>query len=175
MPGLYVQFGLVWSGIACFALVGLLFGYVRLRNRRRSRTYAKALREWNLKRPSVERPDYGTDEYDLYRQWEYTKPREYHPSYGEDEGKAIIAVLVAAIGIILIIVSAIIPATRNYDERNCGRQSAALGRETKFVVYGGGWSWDCLVRSRDGQFIPVDSLTEIRGDIVTHEGTPDNG
>ena len=180
MPGLYVQFGLVWSGIACFALVGLIVALVRGGEWRKDRAYRAAHAAWKAKKPDI--GDAG-DEYDLehsdprrelVRSWRYTEPRQPNRGYNDNEGWAILGVLLGAIGIILVIVSFIVPVTRNYDERQCGRKANFLDRETKFVIYGGGWSWDCLVRSRDGKFIPVDSLTEIRGDIVTHEGTPDD-
>jgi hypothetical protein len=99
------------------------------------------------------------------------KSTNYYSYQGE--GWGFLAIFTGVIALACLLVAIIVPLTQHYDARQCGRKANFLERPTKFVVYGSGWSWECLTQSRDGKWIPVDSLTEMRGDFVTHEGTPD--
>lgn len=104
-----------------------------------------------------------------------TVQERYGYSYGYDDhiGAVVLGFIAGIAAVAFLCLAILVPVCRHYDARQCGRKDVALNRPTKFVVYGSGWSWECLTMSRDGKWIPVDSLTEIRGDLVTHEGTPD--
>jgi hypothetical protein len=163
----------MWIGFsACMTLIGLIILWCsRIRKPFYDYRYKRAFAAWkaDYEKWQAENPDADS--------WTYrvSKPREWSPGYGGDEGWGILCILLTLVAIGFMCVAILVPVTRGYDSRQCGRKATEFERDTKFVVYGSGWSWQCLVRSRDGKWIPVDSLTEIRGDIVTHEGTPDNG
>jgi hypothetical protein len=72
-----------------------------------------------------------------------------------------LAGFLALFGIGLLLLVALVMTSAYYGDRaSCNGYQNQTGRETRFVNY---WllSWDCVVRSSDGRWVPVDQVREV--------------
>lgn len=162
MLSMWISFGVT---VALIALIILWCS--RIKDWRRDRQYNRAYAAWKAEYEAwkAENPDQES--------WRYkSAPTQYNRGYHDNEGWAILSIFLGLVALSFLLLAILIPVFRNYDERQCGRKEVQFERETKFVVYGSGWSWECLTRSKDGRWVTFNNLTEIRGEIVTHEGEP---
>lgn len=70
-----------------------------------------------------------------------------------------IAGIIAAIAILIAITASI---SRKLDENACHAWGKQTGREVRFSAYAyGGLSWDCFVRTSDGNWLPKSQLRDV--------------
>lgn len=78
-----------------------------------------------------------------------------------DDTKVVVYVLTTIVVAVALIVGSLSLGARfvshHYDVKRCDRWGQETGRETRFADYHF-WSWQCLTRSQDGRWVPIDKV-----------------